>query len=427
MRYAGAKGKDIYIVSDKPFQTEKFQIHDVPDELDEVPSSDLIVRYRVRDGKIVPKRAAKPARDLRVAFVVNWKMYCGIATYNDYLLGELAPKLGDYRLFIEESEVQTEPLNTIGGKEVSPDNIISCWKRGHNPERLIAALKEYDPDIIYIGHEFGLWPNARYWLSMMNQLSDYRIVVTMHSVFHHKDKTIVEAAIPEIIVHLNGAQKVLKEEKQVSAKVHVLSHGCTPNTSNEKLWNFYKSEQTFCQMGFLFSYKGWANALQATAILKKTYPNVFFTGLMSESPFCMAEHEMLYRELMELVRKLDIVDNVALIRGFQSDAVLDSYLRTNKASIFPYVQTPEHEVFGASGAARFTMTRGIPVVTSRGNHFSDLPTIKAETPEEMAFELSKLFSDWKAAEAQVNLQNRYLEENSWKATAERHLKIFENP
>ena len=71
---------------------------------------------------------------------------------------------------------------------------------------------------MWINHEFGLWPNASYWLSMLTQLSEYRIITTLHSVFpQHYDKTICEAAIPEIIVHSEGAKQAL-EKKGVRSK-----------------------------------------------------------------------------------------------------------------------------------------------------------------------------------------------------------------
>lgn len=268
------------------------------------------------------------------------------------------------------------------------------------------------------------WPNASYWLAMMNQLSDYRVIVTMHSVFHHRDKTIVEAAMPEIVTHLEGGRTVLKEEKGVSAKVHVIPHGCY-TFNNERLWNFYKSEKTFMQFGFGFRYKGWENSIRAAAILKEKYPDVFFTGLFSESPYAKLDHQIYYNELMQLVESLDLTENVAIIRGYQSDKTIDSFLRTNQATLFPYVSHPEHEVFGASGAARMAMSKGLPVITSSVNHFSDLPTIKADTPEEIALALESLFIDMSAKQKQIDTQIRYLLDNTWEKIGLRYKDIFE--
>src|SRR5271168_2680593 len=128
---------------------------------------------------------------------------------------------------------------------------------------------------------------------------------------------------------------------------------------------------------------------------------------------------------MRLVAKLELTENVAIIRGYQSDAAIDSFLRTNQATIFPYVTHPSHEVFGASGAARVAMSKGLPVITSSVNHFSDLPTIKADTPEEIANALERLFTEPGAKEKQVALQVSYLNDNTWEKIGLRYAQLFE--
>lgn len=424
-RFVGVKNNHICIVSDKSFINDDLQVLELPPELSGVSASDLITNCRVKDSVIKCKTFKKTAKQMKIALVGNWKMRCGIATYSENLWTEVVKHVGHFKLFIEKNDITTGDIHQIGTQMLSDDQVSVCWKRGESCQQLIKELKEYDPDIIWIQHEFGLWPNAAYWLSMMNRLSDYRVIVTMHSVFHHRDKTIVEAAMPEIITHLEGGRDLLKNEKGISGKVHVIPHGCHP-FDNERLWNFYKSDRTFMQFGFGFRYKGWENAVRAAAILKQKYPDVFFTGLFSESPYAKMDHQIYYNELMRLVDKLDIRDNIAILRGYQSDATLDSFLRTNQATIFPYVSHPDHEVFGASGAARMAMSKGLPVVTSSVNHFSDLPTVKADTPEELAAALDKLFSDPAEKELQIKRQIEYLNENTWSKVALKHISIFED-
>lgn len=426
MRYAGIKNNKICFISNEPFYIEDLELLEIPKELSHISSRDLMTKCRVRNGKFSSKLAKKTAKQMKIALIGNWKMKCGIATYSEHLWGEVVKHVGDFKLFIENNSSVIGQLNEIGGQVISPDKVSVCWKRGESLKDLISQIKEYDPDIVWIQHEFGLWHNACHWLSMMNQLSDYRVIVTMHSVFHHKDKTIVEAAIPEIVVHLQGGHDVLKYQKQVPGKVYVIPHGCFPCTNRERLWNFYKSEKTFMQFGFGFRYKGWENSLRATAILKNKYPDVFFTGLFSESPHNQEEHQVYYNELMELVEQLEIQENVALIRGFQSEETLDSYLRTNQVTVFPYVSHPAHEVFGASGAARIAMAKALPVITSSVNHFSDLPTIKADSPQEIADALENLFNNTVRREEQINKQIEYLEENTWENIAKRYVSLFEN-
>jgi glycosyltransferase involved in cell wall biosynthesis len=397
-RFIGVKHNRICVVSDNIFNNSGLDVIEIPPELAHVSPADLLTSCVVRNGQIKCKCSRKSAKQLRVALVGNWKMRCGIATYSENLWPEVAKHVGDFKLFIEQNDIATGDVHQFGDVTLSDAQVSVCWKRGESLQKLVQELKDYDPDIIWIQHEFGLWPNASYWLSMMSQLSDYRVIVTMHSIFHHRDKTIVEAAMPEIVCY---------------------------KFDNQRLWNFYKSEKTFMQFGFGFRYKGWENSIRATAILKEKYPDVFFTGLFSESPYAKLEHQIYYNELMNLIGELGVQENVAILRGYQSDEVLDSFLRTNQATIFPYVSHPAHEVFGASGAARMAMSKGLPVVTSSVNHFSDLPTMKADTPEDIATALETIFTVPGAKEKQLQDQMSYLDENTWENIGLRYIQVFE--
>lgn len=427
-RYVGVRRGSIFIVS-----SEKMTIHDddvevieIPEQHSEMSNARIVTELRVHNGKLKLRRTKRSSKQMKLAFVGNWKMRCGIATYSENLLPEVAKNFGDFRLFIEQNDEPTGPVNVIGNVAVPPEKVVPCWRRGRSLQQLVAAIKDYDPDIVWIQHEFGIWSNAGQWLSLMSQLSDYRTIVTMHSVFHHRDKTIVEAAMSEIIVHLEGAKNVLQVEKGITSPVHVLPHGCAPITDIDRLWNFYKSDHTFMQFGFGFSYKGWEKSIQTAAILKKRYPDVFFTGLYSESPFNMVDHQVYYDKLQRMVSDFDLNSNVAIIRGYQSDASLDSYMRTNQVVVFPYVSHPAHEVFGVSGAARLAMSKVVPVVTTNVNHFSDVPTLKADTPEEIADAIDRMFSNSLARKEQVDKQLAYIAENTWEKVAAKHVLLFEN-
>lgn len=426
-RFAGIKNDRIYVVSDYPINNKELQVLEVPETFSHISSKDLIINSKVKDGHIIYKLKNKAAKDIKLAIITNWKMRCGISTYAENLYPEIVKHVGSYKLFIEENIGEsTGPLNEMGSEIINEEKIVVCWKRGESLQNLTEEIHKYDPDIILVNHEFGLYPVASYWLSLMNQLSEYRIIVTMHSIFRHKDKTICEAAMPEIISHLQGGHDVLKLEKKIPGKVYVISHGCTPCNDKTKLWNFYKSEHTFVTSGYGFTYKKWENSIRATAILKEKYSDVFFTGLFSESDYNKLGHQIYYNELMDLIKELNVQENVALIRGYQSDETIDSYLRTNKVSVFPYGSHPDHECWGASGAARLAMSKGIPVISSSIHHFSDLPTIKANNPEEIAAALDLLFSDKKNIEIQVDKQIQFLIDNSWKNVGLQHISLFEN-
>ncbi len=422
MRFAGIKDDKISVITENIFNSKGLQTIEVPKELSHVKSIDLIANCRVNDGKIISKFAKKLAKDMKIALISNFGTKCGIGTYSKFLYCELINYFSDYKLFIEKQD-QYDIDNSI-----IPDNkIIPCWKRGESLLDLIHKVKEYNPDLILIQHEFGIWPNARYWLSLLSQLSDYRIIVTMHSIFpNHNDKIIYEAAIPEIIVHLQEAKDNLKNDKKVNGKIYVIPHGCYPILKQDKLWNNYKSEHTFIQQGFGFEYKNFEASIEATALLKNKYKDIYFTGLFSESQYNTGNHNIYFNKLMGLIGKYNIEESASIIRGYQSDNVIDSYLRTNKVGVFPYRAIPGHEVFGVSGAARLAMSAGIPIITSNIPHFHDIPSIKADSAKEIAEALDNFFSNKNSQLQQIEKQNKFIVENSWHEIAKHYVQVIEN-
>jgi hypothetical protein len=421
MRFAGIKQNKICIVSNSSFACPDYDVVPIPAELDQIHSEDLIAHYRVKDGVFVSKKERKPAKELKVALVCNLGE-CGISTYSKFLFNELTPLLGDYKLFVEYND----HLN-LEGANFPADKIVQCWKRGESLIPLTKQLREYDPDVILIQHEWGIFPNAAYFIAMLTQLSEYRVITIMHSIFRdHFDKLIVLGAIQEMVVHLKDAKEDLLEKKKLRAKIHMIPHGSYPY-SEKRLWPFYKTPHTILQQGFGFSYKNFAETIRACALLKDKYPDLFLTLLISENENNLLGHQLHFQELLALIDKLEMQESVGIIRGFQSEQVVDAYLRTNRIAVYPYKLEPNHMVWGASGSARQSFSANIPTITSSIPHFSDLPSIKADTDEDIAKEIDRLFSDEQAYKEQLTKQKEYVLANSWKITADRYVAMLEEP
>jgi glycosyltransferase involved in cell wall biosynthesis len=412
--FVACRGRQIMFLSD--FQGTASSGCDVVEW--DMPSGltpqDVIRHYEVWRGAVVEKTAVKPKDRLRIALVGVYRIQCGISTYAEQLFPRLAELSGECRIFAERAEGAVEE-----------GNVDRCWTRGEPLAELSDRIADFDPDIVYVEHEFGIFPNARHWLSFVARMQDYSLFVKQHSIFYHKDKLVCEAAVPNIIVHTKIGKKVLLE-KGVPSRVTVIPHGCFPCTDTGRYWNMYHSPHTLVQFGFGFEYKGWDAALKAVALLKPEFPDVFYTGLFSESGFNRIMHQNYYNQLSELIQDLDIGQNVALIRGYQSDASLDAYLRTNQLAVFPYVMNGEHTVYGATGAARLAMAAGTPTITSGVPQFDDCEGVcpRPTTPEALALEIKALFESKEARAAQVERQNRWLSDNSWDNAAQKHMDLF---
>ena len=70
------------------------------------------------------------------------------------------------------------------------------------------------------------------------------------------------------------------------------------------------------------------------------------------------------------------------------------------------------------------MSKMVPVITTNVNHFSDVPTIKADSPEEIAEALDRMFSNSLTRKMQVENQLQYLNENTWEKVAMQHVQLF---
>jgi len=408
-RYVGVDKTRIIWVSDiKPSEDAIL----VPNVLDSVDDATLMSQYIYDDRGFVHRNPKKEIKDLKIAFVGVWKIQCGISTYLEFLLPEMVKHISDYRIFCE-----------IGDSVEQTDKVIPCWKRGESLNNLKSQVLAFQPDVILVQHEYGIFPDARRWLSFISSIQNTKTFVMFHSIYHHQDKTICEAVVPNIMVHTELAKKVLVETKGIAKPIHVIPHGCHVNPNKPRLWNLYKSDHTFMQFGFGFEYKGWENSLEACAILKQKYPDVFFTGLFSESKFSMNIHDRYYDKLSHLIQDMDLGDNCSIIRGYQSDEVLDSFFRINKCAIFPYRDNGDHTVYGVTGAARIAMKSGIPVVTSSVPFFYDLTGTcpQANNPKDLAAEIEKM---WAAPQVQVEKQNAFLVQNSWANVAQKYLEVL---
>lgn len=380
----------------------------------EVPFQTLVENYEIRRGNLMEKNKYT-AENLRVAFVSVYGINCGISTYAEALIPTIGSKVKEYKIFAEYADNAPED-----------PNVIRCWKRGESLIKLADEIHSYSPDIVYLNHEYGIWPVASHWLAFISEMQQYKTYTILHSVYHHKDKLICEAGLKNIVVHTETAKKVLVEEKKVTGKVEIIPHFCIPCKDSSKYWNLYSTKHTLFQLGFGFRYKGWQTALEVVAKLKEKYPDIFYTGIFSEGAFSKTIHDEYFEELSKKTVDLGIRENVAILRGYQSDEVIDAFLRTNQVAIFPYKLDPEHINYGVSGAARLAMRTGIPTVVSNASLFDDLDSVcsRSGSVDDFVKEITKLFESKEEYELQQERQNEFLIKNSIENIANQYIKLI---
>jgi glycosyltransferase involved in cell wall biosynthesis len=406
--------RSIKIVSDTYLISNKYSPHKVEVSEEVYKNKERLIGTKLENPQIINSSPKK----LRVAFICGWNQPCGISTYSKFLVDALVPKIDELKIFSE--------ISPDCGKEDKYD-VISCWRRGQSLTQLSREIIQWGPTICYISHEFGIFPTANFFLSFIESLKNAEIpfVTTLHSVYEHLDKSVCTAALTNIVVHSKEAKECLEKLGHKNKNVAIIPHGCISYGKVDRLWNFFGAP-TVVQMGFAFKYKGVDIALKAIAKLKEkdNLKNIFYCYLCSQNPNSLNIHNRYYQDLQKIIDELSLRDNVTVQRGFFSDDELNTYLRTAKIAIFPYLTDPQNIVYGASGAARIAMANGAPVIASDSHMFDDLEGVisrpQAGNVNALAEEIEKVLIDKKYKKELLEKQYKYISENTWEITAQRY-------
>jgi glycosyltransferase involved in cell wall biosynthesis len=423
-RYVGHDLTDILWVSSMdPFHVPENAIK-VPETMSSIPDIDLMQNYTIRDAEIVPKQR-KPSR---VAVISVYGINCGIATYTKYLCDAMQSQVKDLIILAEYASVEKDE-----------DHVFRCWSRTNSDfTQLIEKIEQFNPDLIIIQHEFGLFPKLNTWNTLICQLSKFRIAVTFHTVLEHDvpSKTaqldyltrfLAEAPCRELIVHTPRARATLRN-RGFSGSVHYIPHGCFSPQKLEKLpitKYGMMPEHIIFQYGFGGPHKGWEFAIETIDLLVKKYPDIIYIGIFNVSHYNQ-ENTIYYRSLIDLIRKKKLEKNVVIHRGYQSEETLKLYIRSSRIAMFPY-QTPNKSwaSWGASGAIQLPLSLGIPVILSDFPAFMEfegtLPIVR--NYEQAASEIDHIFSDAEYEKKLSSISFQIAKDREWNRVSEWYLSI----
>lgn len=381
----------------------------------------LFVKSLGFDNSLVGKRfttqEAKKVNELKVAGICNWGDQCGIATYTEQIVPELRKHVKEVKIFAEDSQ-----------DCVLEDDVVRCWKRGQSCIEMAKKVIDYNPDVVFIQHEFGIFPKATHFLKLLEMFDNIPYAITLHSVYEHLDKTICTSYIKNIITHNPNAIDCLKNLGHRN-NVFLLPHGCNLYSNVQQLWNIFQNEKTVIQFGFGFDYKGLDQAIEAVEILKnrsEDFKDIFYCFLCSESNHTRSIQNRYYNTIKELVEKKGLQDNVVVLRGYLSEQHMQNFLRTAKLAVFPYKNDPNNIVYGASGAVRKAMSNGIPVIASDCHLFDDLDGIipRPVGSVELADEIQKVFVNSEYRNDLLKKSKIFVKENSWEVVGKQYANIL---
>lgn len=355
----------------------------------------------------------------RVAFISVFNTDCGIATYNKELLNELE-QLIDFKVFAEYADAAKSTRLPD-----DPDFVVRCWGRKEHPKtKLMQLVTAYNPDLIHISHEYGLFDKGYYFTSLVSYFKSqgFTVLTTMHSVYDHSDKTITENSSDHIVAHTETAKTSMVKRGISADKINVIPHGVDCHPEGEllpSLYNTWGSEHTIFHPGFLFYYKGHLKVLEAVKHLKDKYPDIHYIIQGSENPNTMWEHDKLYAEIIDKVAELGLEGHVTINRGFVEKDVLLSHIRSCKLCVLPYTPHKDHDVYATSGIARVVLSTTTPLIVSDAHLFDDLEGIvpRPKNVYELIDEIDKVFSDPSAKTKQLEVRSSFLKKVHWGAIA----------
>jgi glycosyltransferase involved in cell wall biosynthesis/SAM-dependent methyltransferase len=365
---------------------------------------------------------------VRIGMVTSWDARCGIAEYSRYLIEALQANHDGV-----EIEVLNSPGEGIWGNLTVPS--VTCWQQ--LPERdlkpLVQHILKRDFDVVHFQFNFGFFELLELGRTI-RQLKDAgkKVLLTLHSTADvRQDGTRISLA--QIANQLRMADALLVHSKQdqqrlsgfgIRENVGVIPHGSVlfpaESTSLRKDVGipFQPLIGTF---GFLLPHKGILELLEAIVQLRNEHAEV---GLLAQ---CALHSDPISYKFEKQVRnrieELHLSDRVLLSTEFIRPEEAALFLQLCDVLVLPYKHTTE----SASGAIRFALAAGRPVITTQASIFDDVDgttyRIASNAPGEIAKALRALFSDPGLARTLSQRATEYSQATSWDRIARFYLGL----
>ena len=236
----------------------------------------------------------------------------------------------------------------------------------------------------------------------------------------------------KLIVMSKKAFDLLQDVYSVPKEKIVFIHHGIPDTPFMDP-NFYKDQfgmegkKVLLTFGLLSPNKGIETILEALPAVIKKHPDVAYIMLGATHPHILKAHGEEYRlSLQQLVRKLNISDNVIFQNRFVELKELCEFLGTADLYLTPYLE----EAQITSGTLAYAMGTGKAVISTPYWYASEMLAegrgiiVPFKDPEAMAEQINYLLDN--DAELQKMRKKAYTfsREATWKEVSRRYLEVF---
>lgn len=319
----------------------------------------------------------------RIAYVSTYvPKRCGLATFTHHLR-QAVNAAKNWRA--KDPVVVLQDGNADGMK----DPLLWPLRRDNENDymKLANRINRSDIDVVSLQHEFGIFGGeaGRYILPFLRHL-DKPVVTTFHTVFEQPrppyadiQKEIAERSARIVVMNRKAIGFLHRSFQIPLEKIHFIPHG-TPEPDDEGR-HFYREQlgwdgrKVLMTFGLLSRGKGIELILNLLPDIVRKVPNALYAIVGQTHPEVKKREDESYREeLLSIIRKSGLGDNVVMVDRYVEENELVRYLTACDLYVTPY---PGMEQI-TSGTLAYAVGLGRPVLSTPYCYAQDL---LADEPE----------------------------------------------
>lgn len=194
---------------------------------------------------------------MKIALVSSYGIRCGLASFCEDLARAFLHLGHEVQVFCERS---------LDGMTEDPPDLPPperyFLRSMYHAADLVEPILDWNPDLVSIEHEFGVWPNDEEFIGALRLLRQHtKTIVTLHTVprwpWHRQ---FFSELVGPVVVHHPGAIVALRSWNR-SAEPYYLAHGLAPFTK-EKPRAPRVDEPLALMPGFISASKGHVEILE---------------------------------------------------------------------------------------------------------------------------------------------------------------------
>lgn len=296
---------------------------------------------------------------------------CGIATFTQDLTNAIdstfSPRIKTkiIALNTSKSDVQVYPSKVIYEIDQTDENSYLHAAQKINSQKQIK--------LVNIQHEYGIH-GGKWGSNILTFLKAVKkpIVITMHTVPPTPDPDLLKLTkkmlemVNKIVVLTHQAKTILIERYGIDPeKINVIPHGIhpviftLPSQMKSKLG--FKKRIILSTFGLLSRNKGVEYVIKALPEIVKQYPNILYLAIGQTHPVVRRqEGESYRRELLKLVKKLKLTENVKFFDRYLSLSDIIKFLQATDI----YISTSLDPNQTVSGTLSYALGTGRCIVST---------------------------------------------------------------